>query len=372
MENRRQDAAPTEGGHAVNGQGWKPDPSEYAGGGVPYGDGAGVGYGQEREGIAGGPGPQPAETERPAFPPSLLEKLPKDAGDLHRVVRPSLTYLQDAWIKIRKNKAALISLLVLCLYVGLAVFAPILSPYDYAAQNAKERNQWPSAQHWFGTDQAGRDLWTRNWEGARISLFIGFVVVVINTAIGSLVGGISGYFGGKTDMVLMRIIDVLYGIPMTILAVLMMVVLSKGLHTIILAMVAVGWIGSARMARGQVLSMKNAEYVLAAQQLGAGSGRIILKHFIPNMSGILITTMTMAIPSVIFTESFLSYIGIGVQAPACSWGSLAQAANQNFEIYPYQLLIPSVFICTTVLAFNMLGDGLRDALDPRMRGEYKG
>ena len=300
----------------------------------------------------------------------LLTKIEKNRDDLNKVVRPSLTYWQDAWLKLSRNKVATLSLVLIIIYVAFAIFAPMLSPYDHVSQNADTRNLRPNAEHWFGTDPAGRDLWVRNWIGARVSLFIGVAVVLINTAMGCIIGGISGYFGGKVDMIIMRIIDVLYGIPVIILAILFMVVLKPGLYTIILALVVIGWLGSARMVRGQILSLKNSEFVLAAKTLGAGNSRIIIRHLIPNIGGILITTMTMSIPNAIFWEAFMSFIGIGVQAPMCSWGSLAQLANQIYQIYPYQLVIPAFFICTTVLAFNLLGDGLRDALDPKTRGRY--
>lgn len=298
---------------------------------------------------------------------SLTQPLPKDEADLNRIVRPSLTYWQDAWIKLRKNRVAMLGLSIVSLYVLLAVFAPMFSRYDFAAQNAKAMNQWPSWEHLFGTDQAGRDLWVRNWMGARVSLSIGLIVVVINTLIGCAVGGISGYFGGKVDMLVMRLIDVLYGIPMIILAILIRTVMDSGVIPLVLAMVALGWIGSARLVRGQVLQLKNQEFVMAARTLGVSDSRIIVRHMIPNISGILITSMTMAIPQAIFTEAFLSFIGIGIKSPSCSWGSLAQSAVQVYRIQPYQLLIPAFFICTTMLSLNMLGDGLRDALDPRMR-----
>jgi oligopeptide transport system permease protein len=300
----------------------------------------------------------------------LLAKLEKNTGDLNKVVRPSLTYWQDAWIKLRKNKIATISLIIVLVYVAFAIFAPMLSQYDHVSQNADTRNLRPNMEHWFGTDFAGRDLWVRNWVGARISLFIGVAVVLISTALGCIIGGISGYFGGKVDLIIMRVVDVFYGIPMIIVAILFMVVFPPGMYTIILAMVVTWWIGSARMVRGQILSLKNSEFIMAARTLGAGNWRIIMRHLIPNISGILITTMTMSIPGAIFVEAFLSFIGIGVQAPMCSWGSLAQLANQYYQIYPYQLIIPAFFICTTVLAFNLLGGGLRDALDPKTRGRY--
>lgn len=295
-----------------------------------------------------------------------LQRAKKDDSQLNKVVRPSRTYWQDAWYKLRHNPVATIGLILLILYVLLAIFAPILSPYDFGQQNAAVKNLKPCAEHIFGTDAAGRDLWVRNWMGARVSLTIGLVVVLINTAIGIIVGGSSGYFGGKVDMVIMRVIDVLYGIPTIILAILLMVVMGAGIGSLIVAMVCVGWISSARLVRGQVLQLKNMEYVMAARTLGASDARIIFRHMIPNISGIIITNMTMAIPNAIFTEAFLSYIGIGVQPPNCSWGSLAQAASMVYKLYPYQLIIPAFFICTTMLSLNMLGDGLRDALDPKM------
>ncbi|MBQ3287322.1 MAG: ABC transporter permease [Firmicutes bacterium] len=295
-----------------------------------------------------------------------LQRAKRDDSQLNKVVRPSLTYWQDAWYKLRHNPVATVGLCLLIIYVFLAIFAPILSQYDFGQQNAAAKNMKPCAEHLFGTDAAGRDLWVRNWMGARVSLTIGLVVVLINTAIGIIVGGVSGYFGGKVDMIIMRVIDVLYGIPTIILAILLMVVMGPGIGSLIVAMVCVGWISSARLVRGQVLQLKNMEYVMAARTLGASDRRIIFRHMIPNISGIIITNMTMAIPNAIFTEAFLSYIGIGVQAPKCSWGSLAQAASMVYKLYPYQLIIPAFFICTTMLSLNMLGDGLRDALDPKM------
>ena len=317
---------------------------------------------------------------------ALLQRVDKNTEEMNKVVRPSLTYWQDAWIKLRKNRVATLGLIILVIYTLLAIFAPIFSPYSFSANNAKAMNLGPMQNseaelalkaegekvppHIFGTDQMGRDLWARNWMGARVSLAIGLAVVLINTAIGCLVGGVAGYFGGRVDMIIMRVIDVLYGIPMIILAILLMVVMGAGIGSLITAMVVIGWISSARLVRGQVLQLKNSEYVLAAKTLGASNMRIIMRHLMPNISGILITNMTMAIPNAIFNEAFLSYIGIGVAAPNCSWGTLAKIGTNMLEVYPYQLVIPAFFICTTMLSLNMLGDGLRDALDPKMRGKY--
>lgn len=311
-----------------------------------------------------------AETSM-GFTAEDFKKVAKDQAEMNKVVRPSLTYWQDAWIKLRKNPLAMAGLVILILYVIMAIVAPMISPFDFKTQDPGLINVKPGGEHIFGTDRAGRDLWVRTWMGARVSLSIGFLVVFINTAVGCCIGGVSGYFGGKVDMVIMRIIDVLYGIPTIIIAILIRVVWKDGgILSLVFAMVIIGWIGSARLVRGQVLQMKNMEYVMAAKTLGASSGRIVLRHMIPNISGLLITNMTMAIPAAIFNEAFLSYLGIGVQPPNCSWGVLAQSATEVFRSQPYQLIIPAFFICTTMLALNLLGDGLRDALDPKMRTKW--
>lgn len=296
----------------------------------------------------------------------LFEPIKLAYEEKNKVVRPSLTYWRGAWIKLRKNKVAITGLIIIIIYVLTAIIAPIVSPFDYRTNDKNSLNQAPSATHWFGTDTAGRDMWSRTWMGARVSLTIGLAVVGINMLIGALLGGIAGYFGGRTDMLIMRIIDILYGIPVIIIAILLMTVLGKGVFPLITAMVAVGWVNNARLVRGQVLQLKNSEFILAARVLGAGHARVILRHIFPNINGIIITQMTMAIPLAIFLEAFLSYIGLGIQPPGCSWGSLAKAATDIYRLYPYQLLIPAFFICTTMLSLNLLGDGLRDALDPKM------
>lgn len=281
--------------------------------------------------------------------------------------RPNTTYWQDAWRRLQKNKLAMAGLAVIVFIALMAAVGPLFSPYSYSDQVLADANQPPSAQHWFGTDNLGRDLFTRVLYGARISLSIGIVASLINLTIGVVYGGVSGYFGGRVDSVMMRLVDILYGIPLLLFVILLMVVLKPGLTNIFIALGLVYWLGMARIVRGQVLAIKEQEYVLAARLVGAGSRRIILRHLVPNSMGPIIVTLTLSIPEAIFTEAFLSFIGLGVSAPMASWGVLASESLAGLRSYPFQLLYPALAISVTMLAFNFLGDGLRDALDPRMR-----
>lgn len=305
--------------------------------------------------------------EQPTLSPELFEPAVADTEELEAIHRPSLTFWQDAWRKLHKNRIATASMLVIACCVLLALIGPALVPYGYSATDASSIDIPPNREHWFGTDSLGRDLWARTWMGARVSLLIGFVAAFVNSCLGVVIGGIAGYAGGKTDMIIMRIIDILYAIPYMIVAILLMVVLKPGMPSIIVAMVIIGWIKSARLVRGQVLSLKNQEYVLAARKLGASNFRIIFRHMIPNTLGLIITDLTMAVPYAIFTEAFLSYIGLGIQPPQSSWGLLARYGAQNFRVAPFQLFIPAVVISLTMLSLNLFGDGLRDALDPKLR-----
>ena len=291
----------------------------------------------------------------------------KNTKTMESISRPNSGYWQDAWRRIRKNKIAFFSLCLIGLYVLMAIFVPMFSKYDIATQSVAEMNQSFSKAHWFGTDSLGRDLWVRAWSGARVSLTIGFAASSINAIVGSIMGGISGFYGGKIDMVIQRVVDVLYGIPSLIVTILLMVVVGNGVHCLILAMCCVGWIGGCRFVRGEVLKLRESDFVSAAKILGVPDIVIIVKHILPNIMGLIITNLTMAIPGAIFQEAFLSYIGLGIPLPMCSWGSLAQLGIENFRIYPYQLIIPAICISLTMLAFNMFGDGLRDAFDPRLR-----
>jgi len=300
---------------------------------------------------------------------SLFTPVGKDRDRMEAIERPNLTYWQDAWRRLRANRVAIVALCLIGLYIAMAIIGPSLTSHSYTATNARATDALPSAEHWFGTDMLGRDLWARVWMGARTSLLIGFVATLLNTLVGGIVGGLAGYYGGKVDMVLMRIVDVLYGIPYIIVAILMMVVMEPGMGSLILAMVVTRWIGMARFVRGEVLRIKESDFVAAARVLGASDVKILVRHIAPNLMGLVITNTMMAIPNAIFTEAFLSFIGLGIQPPECSWGLLAREGSQTLSLYPHKLFFPAFFISTTMLALNLLGDGLRDALDPRLRGE---
>jgi oligopeptide transport system permease protein len=289
------------------------------------------------------------------------------ADMIQKQTRPHLGFRQDAWLRLKKNRAALVGLSIILFISVLAVFGPLLSPYSYSDQTLANANQSPSAAHWFGTDNLGRDLATRVCYGARISLSIGVVASLINLGIGVIYGGISGYFGGRIDSVMMRIVDILYGIPLLLYVILLMVVLKPGLLNVFIALGLVYWLRMARIVRAQVLGLKELEFVLAARVLGASPQRLIFGHLLPNSLGPIIVTLTLSIPEAIFIEAFLSFIGLGVSAPMASWGVLASEGVVTLRSYPFQLLWPAVAISLTMLGFNFLGDGLRDALDPRMR-----
>lgn len=282
-------------------------------------------------------------------------------------MRASLTYWQDAWRRLKQNKFALFSLLAIVTLLLAAIIGPMVSPYNYADQNIQQINMGPSASHWFGTDILGRDIFVRVLYGARISLSIGIVVSLINLCIGVVYGGIAGLSGGKVDRIMMNVVEVLYGVPGIIYIILLMVVFKPGLTNIFIAMGISTWLGMARVVRGQILSIKEQEFVLAARTMGVDSKHILLRHLLPNTIGIIVVNITLSIPGAIFAEAFLSYIGLGVSAPMASWGVLAKDGVSLIHEYPYQLFFPAGAISLTMLAFNYLGDGLRDALDPKMR-----
>jgi len=412
--------------------------------------------------------------------PDMWVPLEKSEKDAEKVSRKSLTFWQDVLRRLRKNKIAMISTIVILLIILVAVFVPMLWPVSYSDQelnfsnipmtlelyeitdgnyvymnkeyklldvskdgtllnmhkmkkddansqryiydfegkelvidysyyliakkeyiklenkakkdptidlteakfnldNAKKYELkldgveiFPTAKarnktYIWGTDNLGRDLFIRVVQGGRISLIVAFVAAFVNFIIGVLYGGISGYCGGRVDNIMMRIVDIISAIPTLLYVILLMVIMENGLLPIIVALSATYWLGMARLVRGQVLSLKEQEFVLAAQTLGASTRRIMLKHLIPNIMGPIMVSITMQIPNAIFTEAFLSFVGLGIPAPMASWGSLCNDALTAFMTYPYQLFFPALTISVTILAFNLFGDGLRDALDPKQR-----
>lgn len=272
-------------------------------------------------------------------------------------------FQNSAVSRFKANRLALAAMLILCVILFCAIFIPLFSQYTYFDIDLLVANQAPSQAHWFGTDDLGRDIFVRLWYGARISLFIGVAAALIDLTIGMLWGGVAALAGGKIDEMMMRIADILYSIPSLLIIISLMVVLGPGLLTILIALSLLGWITMARVVRGQLLQLKQQGYVMAARGLGAGFWRILFKHLLPNALGPIIVTLTLTIPSAIFTEAFLSYLGLGVQAPIASWGTMASEGLPALEYYPWRLFFPAGLICLTILAFNLIGDGLNDAAE---------
>ncbi len=285
---------------------------------------------------------------------------------------PALTNLekgrsltQDAISRLRKNKMAMLGLYFLTALVLIAILTPWLAPYSYEDQNLELGASAPSAQHWLGTDVLGRDQLTRIMYGSRISLAVGFIATAVALTIGVIWGAVAGFIGGRTDAVMMRIVDALYALPFTIFIILLTVVFGSSLLLLFLAIGAVEWLTMARIVRGQVLAIKNQEFVEAAISMGLSPWRIISRHLIPNALGPVIVYTTLTIPSVILLESFLSFLGLGIQPPASSWGSLISSGVEVMEEFPWLLFFPGLVLTFTLFSLNFLGDGLRDALDPR-------
>lgn len=287
--------------------------------------------------------------------------------EAERLARPSMTYFQDAARRFKKNPAAVAGIVILIVFILLSFLGPVVSGYDYDLTDLTQANQGPSAQHWFGTDELGRDMWSRVWTGGRISIIIGVVAAILQGGIGILVGSVAGFVGGKVDDLIMRIVEFLQAFPYLVWVTLLMMVTGAGIFPMILALTLTGWLSMARLVRGQILSLKNEDYVLAANSLGSDGRRTVIKHMIPNMMGVIIVNMTFAIPGAIFSEAFLSFIGIGISSPQTSWGLLVSIGMKQIYTYPLRLLIPCVCISLTMLSLQLIGDGLRDALDPKLR-----
>lgn len=257
---------------------------------------------------------------------------------------------------------AKIGILIIAFIGLLAVCGPVLSGYHYYETNLAAKNLAPSLANWFGTDDLGRDVFTRVCFGARISLLVGIVAALIDMFIGVLWGGLAAYFGGIVDEVMMGIADILYALPYLLVVIMIMVVLGEGIVSLLVAMTVMGWITMARIVRGRILQLKGQEFVLAGRAIGLGHRRLFFGHLLPNAWESIIVTMTATIPAAIFTEAFLSFLGLGVQAPIASWGTMATEGLSALSFYPWRLLFPSFFLCVTMLGFNLIGDWLRDRL----------
>jgi oligopeptide transport system permease protein len=276
----------------------------------------------------------------------------------------------DAWVVLRRNRAAIVALIILVTMTVFVVIAPLLIPYSIDETDWDSISIAPSLQsgHLFGTDGLGRDLLVRTLQGGRISLLVGIVATLVSLLIGISYGAVSGYYGGRVDQVMMRIVDILYALPFMFLVILLMVFFGRNILLIFVAIGAINWLDMARIVRGQTLSLKNREYIEAARAGGVTTSRIIRRHIVPNLLGIVAVYVTLTIPQVILVESFLSFLGLGVQEPMTSWGALVNEGAQEMENAPWMLVFPALFLTVTLFCFNFLGDGLRDALDPRDRG----
>lgn len=269
------------------------------------------------------------------------------------------------WKLLIKHKSFLVGLMILSTIVLMAILGPLMSGYSYYEINLSAKNQSPNWEHWWGTDDLGRDIFTRIWYGARISLSIGIAAALIDVAVGIFWGSTAAYAGGKIEEGMMRIADVLYSLPYLLVVIILSLALGSGFFSILAAMTILGWITMARIVRGQVKQLKQQGFVQAAVALGAGFPRILLKHLIPNAIGPIIVTLTMTIPSAIFVEAFLSFLGLGIQAPISSWGSMAHDGLPALGFYPWRLFFPASIISLTMLAFNLMGDALSNAFDLR-------
>jgi len=276
---------------------------------------------------------------------------------------------REAGARFVANRSAVFGLVLLACIVAFALFAPLLSPHDM------EETYWDRIQiaptlenrHWFGTDANGRDMFVRVAAGARVSLAIGLITTLVSLGIGILYGAVSGYVGGRLDQLMMRVVDVLYALPLIFFIIILVTVFGRNVYLVFLAIGCVEWLTIARIVRGQTLSVKETEYIEAARSLGVPFGRMVLRHVVPNVIGPVIVFSTLLVPTVILVESFLSFLGLGVQEPRTSWGLLISQGTATLDTAPWLLLIPAAFLAATMFAFNFIGDGLRDALDPKDR-----
>lgn len=275
--------------------------------------------------------------------------------------------LREMWDSLRENKAAILGLGIITFLVLVAAFGPLIMPYDPNGQNMAQSFAWPNAKHWFGTDQLGRDIFSRIIAGTTISLTVGLSAVAISLTIGVVLGSVAGYAGGKTDTVIMRIMDMMLAIPSILLAIAFMAALGKGIDKAVIAIGLVSIPEYARIVRGCILSVKENDYVQAARVIGNKSGRIIFRHILPNVLSSIVVRATLGISTAVLDTAALGFLGLGVQPPQAEWGDMLGRARGFIFSAPYTLIFPGIAITITVLAFNLLGDGLRDALDPKSR-----
>lgn len=292
-----------------------------------------------------------AQTQQPQID---LESLPK-----------GVSLWQDAWYRLRRNRLAMLGLVVMVLITLLCLLTPWIAPYGYEEQNLRLGATPPSWQHWLGTDNFGRDMLTRILYGGRVSLMVGFTATAVALVIGVSYGAIAGYMGGRVDTAMMRLVDIFYALPFMIFIILLMVVFGRHILLLFLAIGAVEWLTMARIVRGQVQSLRQQEFIEAALSLGLPTSTIIRRHVIPNVLGPVIVYTTLTIPNVMLLEAFLSFLGLGIQPPQSSWGLLISAGVETMEEYAWLLIFPGLVLTITLFALNFLGDGLRDALDPR-------
>jgi oligopeptide transport system permease protein len=304
----------------------------------------------------------------PRLTPDLFGALKVDEQEGERIAGPPVGFWKDSWIRLKKNGGALVSLVIIILLFAMAfVLGPLLSQHTPYAQDLSRRLAGPTSEFWFGTDKFGRDMWTRVWAGTRVSLYIGLLATCLDVLVGVTYGAVSGFLGGWVDDLMVRIVEILNGIPTLVVAILAMTVFQPGIITITIALGITGWTYMALLVRSRMLQLKDQEFALASRSLGASRFRLVWKHLIPNSLGPIIVTLTFTIPDAIFAEAFLSFIGLGIQVPEASLGSLIDDGAGEIRFHPYLLWYPSVVFCVIMICFNLLGDGLRDALDPKMR-----
>ena len=303
-----------------------------------------------------------AELTKERFKKVASDRFDKDVNS-----RPTISYWGDAWRRLKKNPVAMFSLGLLIFCIIMTIIGPYIRGLDFISVNGVKKNLGPSSEFWFGSDSLGRDLFSRVWMGARVSIIVALVCTAIQIVVGCIYGGIMAYYGGIVDEVMMRILEIITSMPSLLITLLVMMVLEKSVGALVFAMCVTAWCGTARQIRGQIMQLRESEYVMAAECLGASPMRIIVKHMIPNTLSILILNVASSIPSYIFTEASLSFLGMGLDSNSISLGVLISNGRATMDLYPYQLFFPALVLCIIVLAFNLLGDGLRDALDPRLR-----